>query len=291
MGVFLELFGEKWPREISGAHCTWSQSGLINSIRTSLQCSFSFYFKSNFQTTTAAMRIYLDLRIASRTEINDITGEHGMLYTEISFFKTNLCIPCEEIHALWGPLIWISNQWPLGWISNLFHLIFAECIGAITNENRIPIIYRWLSAGLYIANDILQYCTKRSTCSESQINTAVINHFGVNVLSPCAAWWRHQMETFSALLSICAGNSPVADEFPVQRPVTRSFDVSVICTWINGWVNTREAGDLRCYLAHYDITVMVINDGVDYVGWTGPRLSSRWYIDFEYMCRLNVDKL
>ena len=39
------------------------------------------------------------------------------------------------------------------------------------------------------------------------------------------AWWRHQMETFSALLAICAGNSPVADEFPAQRPVMRSFDV------------------------------------------------------------------
>ena len=39
------------------------------------------------------------------------------------------------------------------------------------------------------------------------------------------AWWRHQMETFSALLAICAGNSPVTGEFPTQRPVTRSFDV------------------------------------------------------------------
>ena len=38
-------------------------------------------------------------------------------------------------------------------------------------------------------------------------------------------WWRHQMETFSALLAICAGNSPVPGEFPTQRPVTRSFDV------------------------------------------------------------------
>ena len=37
--------------------------------------------------------------------------------------------------------------------------------------------------------------------------------------------WRHQMETFSALLAICAGNSPVSGEFPPQRPVTRSFDV------------------------------------------------------------------
>ena len=33
------------------------------------------------------------------------------------------------------------------------------------------------------------------------------------------------METFSALLAICAENSPVPGEFPAQRPVTRSFDV------------------------------------------------------------------
>ena len=37
--------------------------------------------------------------------------------------------------------------------------------------------------------------------------------------------WRHQMETFSALLTFCAGNSLVTGEFPTQRPVTRSFDV------------------------------------------------------------------
>ena len=38
-------------------------------------------------------------------------------------------------------------------------------------------------------------------------------------------WWRHQMETFSALPAICAGNSPVTSEFLAQRPVTRNFDV------------------------------------------------------------------
>ena len=42
---------------------------------------------------------------------------------------------------------------------------------------------------------------------------------------PNNAWWRHQMETFSALLVICAGNSPITGEFPTQRPVKRSFDV------------------------------------------------------------------
>ena len=33
------------------------------------------------------------------------------------------------------------------------------------------------------------------------------------------------METFSALLALCAANSPVTSEFPTQRPVTRNFDV------------------------------------------------------------------
>ena len=32
------------------------------------------------------------------------------------------------------------------------------------------------------------------------------------------------METFSALLAICAGNSPDPGAFPAQRPVTQSFD-------------------------------------------------------------------
>ena len=51
------------------------------------------------------------------------------------------------------------------------------------------------------------------------------------------SWWRHQMETFSAQLAICAGNSPVPGDFPTQRPVTRSFDVFFDLRLNNGWVN------------------------------------------------------
>ena len=43
------------------------------------------------------------------------------------------------------------------------------------------------------------------------------------MLTQFNAWWRHQVETFSTLLALCAGNSPVSGEFPSQRPVTRSF--------------------------------------------------------------------
>ena len=38
------------------------------------------------------------------------------------------------------------------------------------------------------------------------------------------AWWRHLMDTYSALLALCVGNSLATGEFPAQRPVTRSFE-------------------------------------------------------------------
>ena len=57
------------------------------------------------------------------------------------------------------------------------------------------------------------------------------------------------------VLAFCAGNSPATGEFPAQRPVTPMM-FSLICAWINGWVNTREAGDLRRHRVHYDVTVI-----------------------------------
>ena len=41
---------------------------------------------------------------------------------------------------------------------------------------------------------------------------------------------------------------------------------SLICVWINGWVNTREAGDLRRYRAHYDVSVMAHCPQMGYMG-------------------------
>ena len=70
------------------------------------------------------------------------------------------------------------------------------------------------------------------------------------------SWWRHQMETFSALLALCAGNSPAPVNSPHKGQWRGALMFPLICVWINGWVNNSEAGDLKCYQAHYDITVM-----------------------------------
>ena len=69
-------------------------------------------------------------------------------------------------------------------------------------------------------------------------------------------WWRHQMETFSALLAICAGNSPVPMNSPHKGQWRGALMFTLICARINGWVNNREAGDLRRYRTHYDVIVM-----------------------------------
>ena len=43
---------------------------------------------------------------------------------------------------------------------------------------------------------------------------------------------------------------------------------SLICAWTHGWVNNREAGDLRLYLAHYDVTAMeILSKWFDFNVW------------------------
>ena len=74
-------------------------------------------------------------------------------------------------------------------------------------------------------------------------------------------------------------NEPIHDDvikwkhFPRYWPIVRGIHRSpvnsphngqwrgaliftLICVWINGWVNNCEAGHLRCYHAHYDVSVM-----------------------------------
>ena len=106
---------------------------------------------------------------------------------------------------------------------------------------------------------------------------------------PSVTWWRHQMEPFSALLAIERGNhrSPVNSPHKGQRRGTLMF--SLICVWINGWVNNRKAGGLRRYRAHYDFIVMHrwIDKGskVDLVlilKLNGVYVTSLYWLSFSY---------
>ena len=52
------------------------------------------------------------------------------------------------------------------------------------------------------------------------------------------------------------GNSPVPVNFSHKGQWRRALMFSLISVWINGWVNNREAGDLRRHRGHYDASIM-----------------------------------
>ena len=64
-------------------------------------------------------------------------------------------------------------------------------------------------------------------------------------------------------MAICARNSPVRVNSPHKGQWRTALMFSLICVRINGWVNNREAGDLKRRCAHYDVIGMI---GPDYHG-------------------------
>ena len=123
---------------------------------------------------------------------------------------------------------------------------FALCLwwkcGLHQDENTQNSIFRWVS--VQILNNIPQ--------------SLLLLPFGLYLYSvtPKHPWWRHQMETFSALLAIVREihRSPV--NFPHKGQWRGALMFALICVLINGWVNNRKAGDLRRYRAHYGVIVM-----------------------------------
>ena len=63
-------------------------------------------------------------------------------------------------------------------------------------------------------------------------------------------------ENISALLAICARNSPVSDEFPPQRPVTRNFDVFFDLRQNKRLSKQSWGWYLRCHRTQYNVIVM-----------------------------------
>ena len=109
---------------------------------------------------------------------------------------------------------------------------------------------QWCALYVFLySNAMLTMCTIKWWFHTSQ--------FPISYLPPP---WRLMMTSskrnISALLALCAGNSSVTGEFPSQGPVTRCF--GVFFDLQNGWVNNRDAGDLRRRRAHYDVIVMFL---------------------------------
>ena len=80
----------------------------------------------------------------------------------------------------------------------------------------------------------------------------------LNILEVALSWWRHQMETFSALLAFCVGIHRSSVNSPHKGQWRAALMFPLIYTWIKIWANNRKAGDLRHHRAHYNVTVLVL---------------------------------
>ena len=64
------------------------------------------------------------------------------------------------------------------------------------------------------------------------------------------------METFFRVTGPIWGNPPITGGFPSQGQSRGTLMLSLVCAWINGWPNNRDAVDLTRHCAHYDVIVM-----------------------------------
>ena len=72
--------------------------------------------------------------------------------------------------------------------------------------------------------------------------------------------WRHQKATFSGYWPFVREIHPSPVNSPYKGQWRGALMFSLICAWINGWVNNREAGDLKRHRAHDDVIVMWLTD-------------------------------
>ena len=102
-------------------------------------------------------------------------------------------------------------------------------------------------------------CVTNWHCKSAKIHhrTATLQvlvsyHLKLKIIHDDVIEWKHFLRYWPFVQGI--HRSPVNSPHKGQWRGALMF--SLICIWINGWVNNREAGDLGRYRVHYDITVM-----------------------------------
>ena len=144
------------------------------------------------------------------------------------YYKNNKAKLKKSVHISWDilriSLVGNNASFQVArcyFIGILFHTYSTKCIfvAALSDLVRFLgfMVYKQ-SAWQWITTDLWHIYVSMKCVTTDPGNTLLF----VRCLT---TRWRHQMESFSALLAICAGNSPVPAEFPTQRPVARNCDV------------------------------------------------------------------
>ena len=126
-----------------------------------------------------------------------------------------------QIIALWGPMfqIYVSEQhWLRWWLRACLPLYGTRANKDLLSSGPLGTHFSELLIQL-LASSMMERCLKMSSAKWLFTSNKLVSgwHF--------STWWRHQMETFFALVTLSEGNPPVTGGFPSQRLVTWSFGV------------------------------------------------------------------
>ena len=156
--------------------------------------------------------------------------------------ETKENIKAQRHWPLWGEFTgdWRIHRTKGHWHGKCFHLKTSSCIGKVHSR-----IWQWCNWIVYQTLDeyrmCFRWCQSLNICP---VHDDVIKS-------------KHFPRYRSFVRGIHRGGihrSPVNSPHKGQWRGALMF--SWICVWINDWVNNREAGDLRRYRAHYDVTVI-----------------------------------
>ena len=116
----------------------------------------------------------------------------------------------------------------------------------------------YIGSALYMIWLSSRVTTRTSRCFTTHGETQMSHDSATRTLS-FVTWWRHQLEIFSTFLVFVRGLHRSPMNSPHKGQWRGALVFSVICAWTNGWVNNREASDVRRHHAHYDVTVIEYN--------------------------------
>ena len=154
-------------------------------------------------------------------------------------FISQFVVYCSRFVVVWH---WL--------ILPIFSRLFNKNKRTKPNQEGNPL---WLLVFLFNIVDSLAPGKRGSNLIRTAFDTHLPDGYDAHI--PWT-WWRHLMETFPRYWPFVRGihRSPVNSPHKGQWHGALIF--SLICVWINGWVNNCEAGDLRRHRAHYDVIVM-----------------------------------
>ena len=188
-------------------------------------------------------------------------------------FTHFLCDDWENIYLLFLIIIIIKSEvWTITHCLGLGHetLAWAVCpsIFLLTDVTDVKSIFCELTPGKWHRPSFTTsqlrfwwYCCRHqaitwTTGDENPCHTVSlgINYWplGFAAVHDGVIKWKHFPRYWPFVWGI--HRSPVNSPHKAQWRGALVF--SLTCVWINGWVNSREAGDLSRYRADYDVTVM-----------------------------------